>query len=214
MARTRKFDPTEARILGALLEKEQTTPDYYPMTVNALIAACNQKSNRYPVMALGEEEVRDTLERLRQDVLVWRTDGARAARWKHSLDRRWELDPPAKAVMTLLMLRGPQTPGELRSRSERMHAFPDVSDTEAALRDLSEGFDALVVELPRLPGQRENRWAHLMIEGEDPLEAAANTPAPPPRVSRSDQAQRLVDLEETVAEMRRELDELRQLVQS
>ncbi len=217
MARTRKLDPVETRILGALLEKEQTTPDYYPMTINALLAACNQKSNRNPVMKLGEEALRDAIERLRQDVLVWRTDGARAARWKHSLDRRWELEPPDKAVMTLLMLRGPQTPGELRIRSERMYNFPDVSDTESCLKALAERFDALVVELPRQPGQRENRWAQLMTEGEDHEAMEASLAAPAPRASagpsKSDHEERLQALESTVAELRQELARLRQQVE-
>jgi uncharacterized protein YceH (UPF0502 family) len=116
--------------------------------------------------------------------------------------------------MTLLLLRGPQTPGELRSRSERMHSFPDVEDTESALQGLAERFDALVVELPRQPGQRENRWAHLMTEGEDPLETAANAPPPSQQSSssRAGHGQRLNELEAAVTEMREELRVLRQLL--
>ena len=162
MARTRTLDPLEIRVIGVLMEKEQTTPDYYPMTLNALVAACNQKTNRDPVMQVDSDEVSDVLDRLRQDVLVWRWEGARSVRWQHSLDRRWNLDEASKAVMTLLLLRGPQTPGELRARSERMHSFSSVTEVEDVLNRLQEGFDALVKALPMAPGQREIRWMHLV----------------------------------------------------
>ena len=192
MSRTRKLDPVEARVLGVLLEKEQTTPDQYPLTTSALVAGCNQKTNRDPVTHLSETEVTEALDRLREDVLVWRAHSARAERWEHRLDRRWELDGASKAVMTLLLLRGPQTPGELRTRSERMHHFESVDDVEATLESLADGFDAMVCELPRQPGQRESRWAHL--EGtEDPREAGeAYAPEPPAphsdRIERSERA--------------------------
>ncbi len=114
----RKLDFAEVRVLGSLLEKEQTNPETVPMTVNALIAACNQKTNREPVMQLTETEVVEALDRLRAEVLVWRTEGARTERWQQSVVRRWGLDRAGKALMTLLLLRGPQTPGELRTRSE------------------------------------------------------------------------------------------------
>jgi len=188
MSRTRKLDPVEARILGVLLEKEQTTPDQYPLTTSALVAGCNQKTNRDPVTHLSETEVTEGLDRLREDVLVWRAQSARAERWEHRLDRRWELDGASKAVMTLLLLRGPQTPGELRTRSERMHHFDSVDDVEATLASLAEGFDAMVCELPRQPGQREARWAHL--EGtEDPRETAESA-APEPAAPHSERAER------------------------
>lgn len=162
MAHTRRLDPIEERICGALMEKQQTTPDSYPLTVKALVNACNQKSNRDPVMELDEGQVRDALERLRKDVLVWRSSGARVDRWEHRIQSRWHLDDAGLALMTLLLLRGAQTPGELRARSERMHSFASVDQVESTLRDLSEGENALVTELPRQPGQRENRWVHLM----------------------------------------------------
>ena len=184
--RTRKLDPVEIRVLGALMEKEQTTPDNYPLTINAVIAACNQKSNRNPVTQLTETEVVEALDRLREDVLTWRSEGARAERWEHRLERRLSLDPGKKAVICLLMLRGPQTAGELKGRSERMHAFADVGEVEQTLASLADGFDALVEELPRLPGQRENRWSHLMLADEFVTEepapqAAAPAPRPAPR---------------------------------
>ena len=182
MPRTRQLDPVEIRVLGALLEKQQTTPDAYPLTTHALIAACNQKSNRDPVTELTETQVVEALDRLREDVLVWRSESARTERWAQRLDRRWELDPRAKAVMTLLLLRGPQTPGELRTRSDRLHAFESVAEVEETLQRLSLGIDALVRQLPRQPGQREARWTHLAGDGVDAGEsgAGAETSGPEP----------------------------------
>lgn len=223
MSRTRKLDPIEIRVLGALLEKEQTTPDHYPLTTNAVIAACNQKSNRDPVMQLGETEIVEALDRLRQDVLVWRSEGARAERWEHRLDRRWNLDKASKAILTLLLLRGPQTPGELRTRSERMHAFGSVDEVDASLRALSEGFDAMVCELPRRPGQREARWMHLegvegdpreLAEEESVAEVVASIPAEMLEAQRAAARrdtydERLVKLEETVAALSAQMRELR-----
>jgi uncharacterized protein YceH (UPF0502 family) len=179
VSRTRKLDSIEIRVLGVLLEKEQTTPDQYPLTTLAVVNGANPKTNREPVTQLTETEVTEALDRLREDVLVWRSQSARAERWEHRLDRRWQLDGAAKAVMTLLLLRGPQTPGELRTRSDRMHPFESVDEVEAVLQRLSDGFDALVRELPRQPGQRETRWMHL--EGlEDPEAALEADPAPAP----------------------------------
>ena len=134
------------------------------------------RRNREPVMSLGEEALRDALERLRKDVLVWRSSGARAEKWDHRLGSRWHLDDRSLAIMTLLLLRGPQTPGELRSRAGRMHAFDTVEQVESTLRSLSEGDNALVVELPRQPGQRENRWRHLMGRDEGAVEEATADP--------------------------------------
>jgi len=179
MALTRRLDSVEQRVLGALMEKERTTPDQYPLTLNALVAACNQKSNRDPVTELGSGIVWDALERLRRDVLVWRSEGARTDRFEHRLTGRWKLDQPGQAVMALLLLRGPQTPGELRARSGRLHEFSGVGEVEAALARLAAGPDPLVEELPRQPGQRESRWRHVMGEEEaEPVIAPAATPAP------------------------------------
>ncbi|MEM7480997.1 MAG: YceH family protein [Acidobacteriota bacterium] len=175
------LDSVEVRVLGALLEKEQTTPDQYPLTVNALLQACNQKSNRDPVMALTEGEVRDALERLFRHVLVWKTDGARVVRWRHSVDRRWRLEPATRAVITVLLLRGPQTPGELRGRSERMHSFASVGEVEATLQELATGREPLVAQLAKAPGQKESRWRHLVGDDQAAPELASPTvdsPAP------------------------------------
>jgi len=157
----RALDPVECRVLGALLEKQQATPEYYPMTLSSLVAATNQKTNREPVMELDEAEVREALERLFKDVLVWREAGSRTLKWSHNLDRRWALTPATKAAVTLLLLRGPQTPGEIRGRSERLHPFDSIGGVEAALRELAAGDEPLARELKRFPGQKESRWRHL-----------------------------------------------------
>ena len=183
MHKTRPLDAIEIRVLGALMEKEQTTPDQYPLTINGVIAACNQKSNRDPVMKLTETQVVETLDRLREDVLTWRSDGARVERWQHSLDRRWGLTSASKAIMCVLLLRGPQTPGELKTRCARMHPFESKEEVEEVLRGLAEGFDALVRDEGRRPGQRDNRWGHTVAaEGasETTAELAVETPAPVP----------------------------------
>lgn len=209
----RRVDPVECRVLGALLEKEQTTPEYYPLTINALVAACNQKTNREPVMELSAGEVTAALERLRKNVLVWSSEGARTERWRHALDRRWRLTPASKALITLLLLRGPQTPGELRGRSERMHRFATPAEVEAALAELAAGREPLVRELPRAPGQKENRWTHLA--GDDGAQAgetaavaspgAVRAPGPPPVPADDTIAARLDALEARVAELERRL---------
>lgn len=221
----RRLDDVECRVLGALLEKEQTTPEYYPLTVNALVAACNQKTNRDPVTELGEDEVRAALDRLRRNVLVWSSEGARTERWRHALDRRWRLEPATKALITLLLLRGPQTPGELRARAERMHRFGSPGEVESALRELASGREPLVRELPRAPGQKENRWTHLA--GEEPGAAAASAgpavsgaaggaaaaagsrarAAAPGEPERSELLSRIATLEARVAALERRLGE-------
>ncbi len=215
--RTRKLDPIEVRVLGSLMEKQQTTPASYPMTINAVIAACNQKSNRDPVTRLSETEVVEALDRLRQDVLAWRSEGARAERWEHRLDRRWELTPASKAVLCLLMLRGPQTAGELRTRSERLHRFASVGEVEETLRELAEAFDVMVRELPRQPGKRENRWTHLVCT-EDPVEALEASPPPSPAPAPAAReappagpspTRRLEELEARIATLEEELKSLR-----
>lgn len=202
----RQLDAVECRVLGALLEKEQATPEYYPMTIHALVAACNQKSNRDPVLELSEREVEAALRRLFEDVLVWRSEGARTLKWSHNLDRRWGLAPPTKAVMTLLLLRGAQTAGELRGRSERLHPFATVAEVEAALADLAaadpdKGEQALTAELPRAPGQKERRWIHLV--GDAALAATALAEPAPPAGGALEQ--RLADLERRLERIEREL---------
>lgn len=164
MRTIRQLDPVEIRLLGTLLEKERTTPEAYPLTVRGLLTAANQKTNRDPVTRLTEEEVLDALDRLRRDVLAWRSEGARAERWSQSISRRLELDRAGRAVLTLLMLRGPQTPGELRGRSGRLHDFASLDEVEEALEAMAAGPRPLVAELPRQAGQKETRWTHLLGE--------------------------------------------------
>lgn len=158
----RPLDSAELRVLGALLEKEQATPELYPLTVNALIQACNQKTAREPVVEMSEGAVHGTLRQLSQEGLVVRTEGARVTRWRHVLDIRWALSPAGKAIVTLLLLRGPQTPGELRNRSERLHPFSTIAELDEALTTLAAPPEPLVRELPRAAGQKEARWSHLI----------------------------------------------------
>jgi hypothetical protein len=206
----RKLDPVEIRVLGSLLEKEQTNPETVPLTVNALIAACNQKTNREPVTQLTEDQVVNALDRLRQEVLVWRTEGARTERWQQSVVRRWGLDRAGKALMTLLLLRGPQTPGELRTRSERLHPFASLEEAEEALRRLAGMDEPLVMELPRRPGQKETRWTHLVGElAPEPEPEEVYEPADPSAPPRPSLASRVERLEEMVARLTEELAELK-----
>jgi uncharacterized protein len=194
----RLYDVASLRVLGVLLEKEQTTPDQYPMTLNAIVAACNQKTAREPVLELAEADVAAALKRLFEDVLVWRTESARSTRWRQSVERRWHLQPATKAVMAVLLLRGPQTVGELRSRSERLHAFASIAEVEQALARLAEPPEPLVTELPRAAGQKETRWTHLVGEEMPSVE----TPAPAAPL-RHEIAERLAALELRVAELER-----------
>lgn len=196
----RVLDPVEVRVLGSLLEKEQTTPDAYPLSVNALVAACTQRSNREPVMDLEAGDVAGALDRLHQEVLVWPVEGARVERWRHNLDRRWELEAPTKALLTVLLLRGAQTPGELRARTDRMHPFDTTDAVEAALEDLAAGDEPLVVQLVRRPGQKESRWAHLVGGPPDDAAASPARPAPPADAGPS-LRDRVAALEERVARL-------------
>ncbi len=208
----RPFDAIELRVLGSLLEKEQTTPEAYPLTVNALIAACNQKTNREPITDLTEGQVWDALERLRHETLVWRSEGARTERWQQSVSRRWGLDGAGKALMTLFLLRGPQTLGELRTRSERMHTFHSLEEVEAKLRSLAADEEPLVIELPRRPGQKEIRWTH-RVGDPNAIDLAPVEPVravhEPPMPSAPPLSQRVTDLEKAVADLAGALAELK-----
>ena len=203
----RELDPTEIRILGCLIEKQLATPEYYPLTLNALVAACNQKSNREPVMELGESELLRALDRLQDEKLVWKVMGGRAVRWDHNLDVRWQIDHPSKALIGLLFLRGAQTAGELRGRSDRLHSFESVAEVEETLHRLATSTPPLARELPRRSGQKETRWAHVLGGAvvEAPVtEEQQSAPAGIPM------SQRVQQLEERVAELAVELRELRE----
>ena len=192
---SRELDPVEVRILGSLAEKQMATPEYYPLTLNALVAACNQKSNRDPVMELSEDDVQRALDRLQEEKLVWKVMGGRAVRWEHNLDATLQLDRPSKAVLTLLFLRGAQTAGELRGRSDRLYSFESIAEIEETLRRL----DPLVREMARGPGQKESRWRQI-LSGAPPSSAALAAEDSGP--STEDRLQRL---EEQVAALTEEL---------
>ncbi|MGZ5442874.1 MAG: YceH family protein [Thermoanaerobaculia bacterium] len=201
----RTLDPVEIRVLGSLMEKQLATPEYYPLTLNALVAAANQKSNREPVMELGDEELQRVLERLQDEKLVWKVLGGRAVRYDHNLDPVWHLNRKEKALLTLLFLRGPQTAGELRGRSDRLQQFDAVADVEETLREMAAHSEPLVKQLPRRPGQKEERWAHLA--GGAVIEDAI---APEPETTRSEPlSQRVQKLEEQMAMLANELRELK-----
>lgn len=202
----RTLDPVEIRILGSLIEKQLATPEYYPLTLNALVAACNQKSNREPVMDLSEDEIGRALDRLQDEKLVWRVMGGRAVRFDHNLDAVWHLNRREKALLALLFLRGAQTPGELRGRSERLQTFESVPEVEETLGDMAAHSEPLVRELPRRPGQKEQRWTHT-------VGGAAAEPAPEPmtpeRAASEPLSARVQRLEEQVATLTAELHELK-----
>lgn len=153
----------ETRVLGVLSEKQHTVPDTYPLSLNALVAGCNQKTSRHPVLEATEAEVLAAIDNLRGPVLVIESSGGRVPRYAHNLDRVLGVPAQAVALLTVLMLRGPQTAGELRLNCERLHKFADISAVEGFLEELAERRDgALVVQLSRQPGAREARWAHLL----------------------------------------------------
>ncbi len=159
----------EARVLGVLVEKQLTTPDVYPLTANSLVAGCNQKTSRDPVVNASESEVQIALDSLRAHTLIVESYGAsgRVLRYAHNVDRVLHLPGPVVAILAVLMLRGPQTPGELRGNCDRLYRFPDISALEAYLDEMAESRGdrppgALVVQLPRQPGSREHRYAHLL----------------------------------------------------
>ena len=174
----RPLTPVEARVLGVLVEKERTVPDTYPLSLNALVAGCNQKTSRSPLMEVSDADVQAVLDELRSLSLVIESSGGRVMRYAHNLPRVLGVPTESGAIVATLMLRGPQTPGELRINTERLHRFADISSLEAYLAELaSRPAGALVVELPRSPGARENRWAHLLCGAPAPADAGhAATP--------------------------------------
>lgn len=210
------LNPVEARILGALIEKEMTTPDYYPLTLNGLVNACNQKTNREPVMELNEAAVEEALIPLRNQRLAFqvKSHGSRSLKYKHNLEQVFNLNPREKALLCLLLLRGPQTLGELRTRSARLAEFPTISAVEAAVQKLIDAEDGpFVVQLPRRSGQKESRYAHLLGEGAPTGEAAAPPTAIPTEPNEPMQApadDRLEVLEQRVKELTAELADLRE----
>lgn len=172
MSNLRVLSPLEIRVLGVLSEKQRTVPDSYPLTLNSLVSGCNQKSSRNPIFEISDAEAQATLDSLRSLSLVTESSGGRVFRYAHNLDGVLRIPSQSIALLTVLMLRGPQTAGELRIASERMHNFADISSVEAFLDELAERpAGALVRKLPRLPGARESRWTHLL--GGEPAEGPA-----------------------------------------
>jgi hypothetical protein len=199
----RVLDPTEIRILGSLMEKQLSTPEYYPLTLNALLAAANQKSNREPVTELSESDVHSALDRLQDEKLVWKVMGGRAVRFDHNLDAVWHINRREKALLTLLFLRGPQTAGELRGRSDRLHQFATVGEAEETLREMAAHSEPLVRQLPRRPGQKEERWSHTVGGAVVEVAEEASAPAAEPL------SVRVTALEARVSALEEKLNSLR-----
>jgi uncharacterized protein len=187
----------ETRVLGTLYEKQHTVPDTYPLTLNALVSGCNQKTSRSPVMEASESEIQATLDSLKSANLVIESSGSRVARYSHNVERVLQVPSQSAAILTVLMLRGPQTVGELRINCERLHRFADISAVQGFLDELAAR--SLVVQLPRLPGARENRWAHL-LSGTPKIDEAKPAAAEPE------------NLKETVARLEGEMAALKDLV--
>ena len=194
----------EARVLGTLMEKARTVPDSYPLSLNTLVAGCNQRSSRDPLMNVSEAEAQEALDSLKRRSLVVETSGSRVQRWEHNFQRAMGVPEQSAVLLGLLMLRGPQTAGELRIHSERWYRFADISSVEAFLEELRERSEEkggpLVAPLPRAPGARETRWAHLLCGPADLAMPAVETPAgeaAPPALQ-----QRVAALENEVAALR------------
>jgi len=202
------LNPVEARVLGALVEKEVTTPEYYPLSMNALINACNQKNNREPVMNLDEDAVRLALRGLEDDGLARPSRGdSRVTKYEHHLQEVFNFTRGETALMCVLFLRGPQTPGELRGRTERMFRFEELDDVVGALQRLMQRDPPLVKALPRQPGTKEIRYAHLLsgdVETAEVVETGVVAASDDDRVAR---------LEREVADLRREVAELKDKVE-
>ena len=195
----------EARVLGVLVEKEKTVPDTYPLTLNSLVAGCNQKTSRDPVMAVSESEIQSTLEELRGRLLVLETYGAsgRVLRYAQNFGKCYGLPQASVALLVTLMLRGPQTVSELRANGERFYRFEDASTVEAYLEELAaRNSGALVCKLPKQPGSREHRWAHLLC----------GQPSLPTEPARTETASNCAALEERVARLEQEVSELREII--
>jgi uncharacterized protein len=205
-----QLDASEVRVLGALMEKEIATPEYYPLSLNALVNACNQKSNREPVVSYDEDTVETALDGLRSKGLAVRITGdSRVPKHGQRFTEVLNLGRREAALMCVLMLRGPQTPGELRGRSERLYSFEDIDGVESALNRLAE--TGLVKKLPRQAGTRESRYAHLLSGDVEAVEEGALETEPSHHAPRADGAllERIASLEESLSELRREFDDFR-----
>src|SRR5271154_1660593 len=206
----------EIRTLGSLIEKDITTPDYYPLSLNALVNACNQKNNRDPVMTLDEDSVSQALSTLQEKRLAGPTSGAdsRVTKYEHRLQEVFNFTRGETAILCVLLLRGPQTPGELRGRTERMHRFEDLTEVQSTLQRLMQRDPTLARALPRQPGTKEARYKHLLAgDAEDGTTSdveVARAPTPGSVSGTSSDAGRITRLADEVSELRKELAELNQ----
>ncbi len=202
----------ETRVLGVLAEKQRTVPDTYPLTLNSLVSGCNQKSSRDPVIEASESEVQAALDSLRPLSLILETSGGRASRYAHNIERVLHIPTQSTALLTMLMLRGPQTAGELRINCERLHKFADISSVESFLVELAErAAGGLAMELPRQPGSRENRWMHLLSGApviEESVSAGAASAIPAGDVTVGE----IAALKANVAKLEAEVSELRAMM--
>ncbi len=198
----------EARILGAFIEKELTTPDYYPLSLNGLTNACNQKSNRAPVMQLSEAEVIDAVDHIRKMGLAMQSQdaGSRVTKYRHSLRERLYLENLELAILAELLLRGPQTPGELRARADRMASFPDLEQVDQTLQELMDKEPPFVVRLDRQPGRREQRYAQLLyqVEEDEPPQCTNNNSIP------LAEGKSIAILEEEITQIKADVNALRE----
>ena len=212
---TRPLSPAEARVLGTLMEKARTVPDSYPLTLNSLQNGCNQKSAREPAMSLSEAEISEAIDGLRACSLVIESSGSRVTRYEHNFQRAVGVPEQSAVLLGLLMLRGPQTAGELRINTERWYKFLDIASVDAFLEELqdrsAEKGGALVVRLPKAPGAREQRWAHLLC---GPVDLSAPAAAPVASGAAEEDVialtRRVAALEETVEQLRTQLQSLQQ----
>lgn len=206
------LNPVELRVLGALIEKELTTPEYYPLSLNALVNACNQKSNRDPVMSLDESEVSKALDSLRfKQLALVAGGGGRVAKFRHALVEKYRFSPAELALLCELLVRGPQTVGELRGRAERMFQFGELSEVEEVLAELMDRTQPVVTKLPRQVGRKESRYCHL-FGGEPDLAAMESAGQGESAKGRGVDAERVEKLEAELAELRQEVSALHQLL--
>lgn len=202
-----QLDDEELRVLGALIEKSKTTPEYYPMTLNGLTAACNQKTSRKPVVQYDEQTVTLTLDRLKRRGLVatMTGGGSRTIKYKHNLGLHYQLLPEELALICMLLLRGPQTPGELNSNSGRLYEFDSLEEVQTVLEKLAGGDMPFVIQLPRQTGQKEMRYRHLLGGTDEPEE---NIPAATTNTIASDIEQRLTIVEQELAQLKENFNRL------
>ncbi|MBA2676685.1 DUF480 domain-containing protein [Ramlibacter sp.] len=207
----RPLSPTEARVLGTLMEKARTVPDSYPLSLNSVVAGCNQKSSREPAMNVSEGQAQEALDALKQLSLAFQTTGSRVARWEHNFQRAYGVPEQSAVLLGLLLLRGPQTAGELRINTERWYRFADISSVEAFLDELQERSEEkggpLVMKLARASGAREPRWTHLLC---GPVDAAAFVEAPSVETGGSVLQERVAALETEVAALRAAVQDMRE----